>query len=228
MGLTLDRVVPWGRSQMEYRRMFDLSASDLQGRILDCGGGPASFCAEMTQQGISVIACDPIYQFSAEAIAQRIAEVYPVIVAGVEKSQADYVWTEIASPQAMAEIRMAAMAKFLGDFSMGLAQGRYIAASLPDLPFADQKFELALCSHLLFSYSDQLSLDFHTEAITELLRVAREVRIFPVLTISGLRSQYLDPIIKSMSQVGYTVTLETVAYEFQKGGNQILRLKHPL
>jgi hypothetical protein len=32
---TLDEVVPWGRSLEEYRRMFALSDTDLQRRIVD-------------------------------------------------------------------------------------------------------------------------------------------------------------------------------------------------
>ena len=43
---TLDSVVPWGRSFDEYCAMFDLSDRDLDLKILDCGGGPASFNAE--------------------------------------------------------------------------------------------------------------------------------------------------------------------------------------
>jgi hypothetical protein len=45
LAVMLDQVVPWGRSLSEYVRMFDLSPADLQSRILDCAGGPASFNA---------------------------------------------------------------------------------------------------------------------------------------------------------------------------------------
>ena len=48
MVFKLDKVVPWGRSFADYRDMFDLSDRDLGLKILDCGGGPASFNAEMT------------------------------------------------------------------------------------------------------------------------------------------------------------------------------------
>jgi len=33
---------------------------------------------------------------------------------------------------------------------------RYVPAQLPELPFADNAFDLALCSHLLFTWSDVL------------------------------------------------------------------------
>ena len=57
---TLDQVVPWGRSFAEYRRMFALSDADLGLTIVGCGDGPASFNAEATALGATVISCDPI------------------------------------------------------------------------------------------------------------------------------------------------------------------------
>ena len=59
MSLTYETVVPWGRSFDEYRRMFDLSAQDLELRILGCGDGPAAFNASMRQRGGRVVSCDP-------------------------------------------------------------------------------------------------------------------------------------------------------------------------
>ncbi len=58
--MKLTEVIPWGRSFDEYRLMFALSERDLVGRILGCGDGPASFNAEATAEGHSVISCDPI------------------------------------------------------------------------------------------------------------------------------------------------------------------------
>ncbi len=46
---TLDHVVPWGRSFEEYRAMFAIDDRDLDGGILGCGDGPASFNAEATR-----------------------------------------------------------------------------------------------------------------------------------------------------------------------------------
>ncbi len=52
------------------------------------------------------------------------------------------------------------MRLFLEDFEEGKKQGRYIAGELPELPFDDNSFDLAHVSHLLFLYSEQLSLNF--------------------------------------------------------------------
>ena len=125
------------------------------------------------------------------------------------------------SVEGLGKIRMKSMLQFLADFEQGLEEGRYIAAELPNLPFADNTFDLALCSHFLFLYSDHLDLDFHIQAITEMLRVASEVRIFPVLDLNAAQSVHLEPILKQFPNS----ELVKVNYEFQKGGNQMLLIR---
>lgn len=44
-------IKPWGRSFDEYIRMFSLTPTYLKRKIIDCGDGPASFNAELTEQG---------------------------------------------------------------------------------------------------------------------------------------------------------------------------------
>lgn len=224
MGLTLKDIVPWGRCLAEYRRMFDLSDADLTCTLLDCGGGPASFNAEMAERGYPVTSCDPIYQFSAAEIAQRIDATRGTIISGVLENLDRYVWREIPNPEALGNVRMAAMTQFLTDFPQGVAAGRYRVAALPDLPFADRQFDLALCSHLLFTYSDQLSLAFHVEAIESLCRVASEVRIFPLLRLDGEASPWLSPIFDRLQTQHLEYEVKTTAYEFQVGGNQLLKI----
>jgi hypothetical protein len=124
--------------------MFELTEDDFKGQILDCGGGPASFNVELTQRGGSVISCDPVYQFSATEIAQRIAQTRPQILQGVQEHLDHYVWKTITSPTHLVEVRMAAMEQFLADFPQGLQDGRYQVESLPHLPFQDQQFDLVL------------------------------------------------------------------------------------
>ena len=117
---------------------------------------------------------------------------------------------------------------FLEDYEEGLAAGRYRDAALPELPFDDGAFDLALSSHFLLLYSDQLDLAFHHAAALEMVRVAREARIFPLLDMAGVRSRHLEPLIQGLAASGYTCEIRTVAYEFQKGGNQMLVVSIPL
>lgn len=224
MGIQLKTVVPWGRCLAEYIKMFNLTEADKAKTILDCGSGPASFTVEMTAQGYQVTACDPIYQFGKAEIKQRIQETYDDILTQVAQHQDSYVWQDIRSPEHLGEVRMQAMQQFLSDFEVGLQAGRYQSESLPTLPFSDQQFDLALSSHFLLLYSTQLGLPFHQAAIQELCRVAREVRIFPLVTVSGERSPWLTDICELLASKGHQTTIETVTYQFQKGGNQMLRI----
>ena len=226
MSITLDQVVPWGRSLEEYRRMFDMSERDLDAKILGCGDGPASFNAEMTALGRSVVSCDPIYAFSKEQIARRVEDTYDPIIEQVRHKIQNYVWSDFSDPDALGRHRLATMRAFLADFDAGRAAARYLPDALPALSFADGQFDLALCSHLLFLYSEQLALEFHAAAIRELCRVSREVRIFPLLALDCRRSPHIAPVQERLREAGFVVEIQHVPYEFQAGGNQMMRISY--
>lgn len=222
--MKLNEIIPLGRTCTEYRAMFSLNKADLNKKILDCGGGPSSFNYEMKIQNKKVTTIDPLYQFSKEDIKKRIDETFEDVMAQGKASKDDYIWKNIKTVEELAERRMYAMKTFLNDFEIGKKEKRYITASLPDLPFKKEEFYLALSSHFLFLYSDLLSLDFHIKAIDEMLRVASEVRIFPLLDLSTDKSQHVDEIIRIFKEKEMQVSIETVDYEFQKGGNQLMKI----
>ncbi|MGB8702121.1 MAG: SAM-dependent methyltransferase [Thermosynechococcaceae cyanobacterium] len=224
MAMQLSGVVPFGRSLAEYRGMFNLTAGDLTQRILGVGDGPASFNAEATRQGAQVISVDPIYTFSGAEIRQRFDAVVDDIIAQVIATPQDWVWTHHRSPADLRHNRVKALETFLADYETGKIAQRYRVGQLPILDFPDQTFDLALCSHFLFLYSAHYDAAFHWASIREMLRVSREVRIFPLLTLMRERSPHLDPIIDQLQSEGYCVEQIPVAYELQKGGNQMLRI----
>jgi len=224
MPFELDRVVPWGRCYDEYVQMFALADAELAGRILGCGDGPASFNSEATRRGITVVSCDPIYAFSASEIEQRVRETSEVILSETLRNQDDFLWTYFRSVEELAEVRLRAMRRFIEDFPCGKSEGRYREAALPVLPFADQEYDLALSSHFLFLYSAQLSLEFHVASIVEMCRVAREARIFPLQQMGGAKSPHLDKVVETLVERGLRVDIIEVPYEFQRGGNRMLRV----
>lgn len=225
MGFTLDKVVPWGRSFDEYVRMFDLSEADLQRRILGCGDGPAAFNAMLSQVGGKVVSFDPIYAFNRIQIQDRVTETYEAVMDQIRLNQESYLWDVIPSVQDLGRIRMSAMDSFFEDYEAGKIEGRYVAGELPALPFENKTFDLALSSHFLFLYSEHLTAEFHLEALQEMLRVAKEVRVFPILTLDGKRSLHLDMITANLKSQGFYSELKFVPYEFQRGGNQMLVIK---
>jgi hypothetical protein len=222
---TLDQVVPWGRSFDEYRRMFALTDAELRLRIVGCGDGPASFNAEATRRGTKVTSSDPIYRWEAAQIRDRIAATYDEILDQTRRNADEFVWDSIRSVEELGQVRMAAMQEFLDDYGPGKVDGRYIAAELPVLPFLDASFDLALCSHFLFLYTNQLGEAFHRSAIQEMCRVADEVRIFPLLALGGRRSPYVDRVLDELHNSAFDVSIENVPYEFQRGGNQMMRIR---
>jgi hypothetical protein len=224
MAFSLDRAVPWGRSLAEYRRMFALTKEQFRIRILGCADGPASFNAEATALGASVVSVDPIYAFSQSQIRHRIQVTYPQMIEQARQNYSEFVWSEISSVEDLGRLRMASMARFLDDYDAGRQCGRYLAAELPSLPFEDQAFELALCSHFLFLYANQFSLEFHVDSIVELCRVAKEVRIFPLLELGSAPSRHVFRVTDCLRRLGFNVKIETVDYQFQRGGNQMMRI----
>jgi hypothetical protein len=205
--------------------MFDLSEQDLKLRIIGCGDGPASFNTEMFQLGHRVVSCDPLYQLTTSQIQERIDVTYENVMRQTHENQRNFVWTRIKSPEELGKVRLAAMKKFLADFASGKRDGRYVTAELPDIPFQPDSYDLALCSHFLFLYSDILSLEFHQRAIEEMCRVACEARIFPLLNYNAKPSPFVEPLLKLLAAAGYNTSIETVPYEFQRGGNQMLRIR---
>jgi hypothetical protein len=221
----LSAIVPWGRSFDEYVRMFALDDSNLDRRIIGCGDGPAAFNAEMKRRGKRIVSVDPLYGFNAEQIRQRIDEVYDQLVECARAKADAFHWTDFRSPEELGRRRLEVMETFLADFPVGLREGRYVAAALPKLPFSSSSFDLALCSHLLFTYSRLLSEDVHVAAIVEMCRVAGEARIFPVLDMFDRgRSPHLDLVIGRLRVAGFTAEVVRVPYEFQRGGNEMLRV----
>lgn len=219
MRLLYENIVPWGRSFSEYVQMFCLSDADLSKRILDCGGGPSSFTAEGRARGIDVISIDPLYSFGEDDISTRIDETFETVISKTREHKEKFIWKNISSIEDLGVKRMIAMKTFLEDYTQN--SKNYINGYLPTLPFDNGEFDLALSSHFLFLYSDNLSFDFHFQSILEMLRVAKEVRIFPLLTTNGETSSHLEKLLSKLPNA-YSASISMVDYEFQKGGNKVL------
>ncbi|KXX66829.1 hypothetical protein [Flammeovirga sp. SJP92] len=224
MAFELKNTVPWGRTLEEYQSLFNLTATDLKKKIISFGDSPASFNAEMTAHGNTVTSIDPIYQFSKDAIENHIQETKDVVMQQIRANQDNFVWSSIASPDELEKIRMGAMADFVEDFETGKSQNRYIHHELPNpLDFKDQSFDLGLSSHFLLLYS-QLGLEFHIQSISEMLRLCKEVRLFPLLNLDAETSEVLEGITQHF-QSEYHIQIINVEYEFQKGGNQMMVIR---
>jgi hypothetical protein len=222
--ITINSAYPWGRTFDEYVAMFALSETDLRLCIVSCADGPASFNAELNRRGHRAISCDPLYQFSAAEIRRRIAQTRDLLIKRLQENAHFFAWTQIRSREELSRLRKQAMRDFLIDYPLGLRQGRYLSQSLPRLDFGDNFFDIALCSHFLFLYSDGLPLDFHLKSILEMCRIARDVRIFPLRTMQAEPSPHLAAVIDELTRLNFKCDVVTVSYEFLRGANQMLRI----
>ncbi len=216
-------VAPWGRSAAEYEAFFALSDVPPSARLLDCGGGPASFAAEWGARGRFVVAADPIYCLSPGSIAAEFEPTASRMLEGMQKAHDRFRWDHYGSPENVIERRREALAAFIADFQSPARAGHYVAASLPELPFQLETFDLVLCANLLFLYSEELDLDLHLASLREMLRVGREVRVFPLLDMDGRPSVHLEASVRAL-QASEHVELVPVPFEFRRGDSRMLRL----
>lgn len=224
MAFELKNVVPWGRTLKEYMQIFKLTDSDLKSKIISFGDGPESFNSEMTKLGNTVVSLDPIYQFTKNELKQRIDETKETVIEQMKANQENFVWKNIKNVSELEQIRMHAMMNFLDDFELGKKQERYIYHELPNpTKYNNLEYDLGLSSHFLILYS-QLGIDFHIKAITEMLRICKEIRIFPILNLNAMESEVLEDIISHFND-DFAVNIESSDYEFQKSGNKMLVIK---
>jgi len=189
--MELEGVVFYGRLGQLALEMYglDQELNHWQGQqVLDCPGGPSSLVALLAAAGIDVIACDPLYALSNAELRKRTIDDLELSIA---KSTTSPMLRPGFDLEQLRLNHLEGLEVFLADRQDH--PERYIACSLPQLPFASNSFDLVLSGHLLFSYAPVgdgglltgagLDLDWHRTALAELCRVSRaEVRLYPAHT----------------------------------------------
>ena len=211
--LLLDTMQFFGRLASDYREMFGVTLEELRGlRVLDCPGGPGSFVAEASAAGAHAVAVDPLYAHTAEELRVRCETDIEGTLKAMSAHPGAYADLDLAQ---YAETKRTALRGFLADYPAGRAAGRYVAASLPALPFADRAFDRTFSAHLLFTYSSPASggilvdspftEEWHVQAVNELLRVTgRSLHLYPTTTRTepAHRHPYLERIVAGLEAGG--------------------------
>lgn len=222
----ITNVLSIGRNLSEYKCMFMLKDNDLQSNILDIGAGPSSFNSEVKAQGNEmIVSVDPIYAFSLSELNKCVNESIDMILEDVTENQNRYNWNSETHPNidSLFSTRHATMAKFLTDFERD--RSSYLVGTVLSLPFPDNHFDLALSSHFLVLYSEQLGTQFHIDAIRELCRVSKEIRIYPLINLAGeMPLLLIKEIRRAALELGMRGEIVEVNYEFMKGANSMLKL----
>ena len=226
--LELDDFLITGRTYGEYCAFFNLDPIALKGkRVLDCPGGASSFVYRAKKEGILAQAADVIYRFPLEGLKARGEASIEIIYQDPTWMQGhDFTFYE--SIPNHRRFREKALKEFLHDYN----RHDYRFATLPHLPYADGAFDLVLSSHLLFVYDDRLDEAFHIQSIREMLRIGQEVRLFPLVDFKNSREQEeqnFSPLVERVIEAlqgEYTVAIEAVGFQFQRGAGYMLSVKH--
>ena len=225
MALELENVVITGRTFEEYSSFFNLKLEDLKDKkILDCPSGASSFVSTLRQNDIDVIGVDLLYEFDIKSIETQGYKT-------IEKIYQDTSWMDAykmdfyKTKENHRNHRENALKTFASDFN----KKDYIFAKLPNLPFENNYFDLALSSHLLFVYDNMLDYEFHKNSILEMLRVSKEVRIFPLVDFKNSRvleeknfSPFVYKIIEELKD--FKCEIVKVDFEFQPKANYYLKI----
>jgi hypothetical protein len=225
--IDLPSVSFFGRSLAEYAQFFALDLTALRGRdVLDVAAGPSSFVAEACARKIDAVAVDPLYGTAPEALAAQVGRDYDRMFAQMRAKPRMFRYKSFPSIDAAELDRRGAAQRFINDYSSQFAYGRYVAGSLPRLPFFDGTFDLVLCAHLLFTYGKLFDFDWHLAACRELVRVsAGEVRLHPIIGTDGKPYPGLARLRRELRAEGIASELVAVDYEFFAGATSMLVLR---
>jgi len=218
------KLVLWGHHSDEYREMFALSAADLNSRLLEYGCGASAVNVELHNKGEQVVSCDPLFTLDKSTLSTKVSLVFEDMVARVTRDQDKFDFNQYGGLDALIARRRQGVAEFFADYEHGRSEKRYLPVTSHRLPHADFAFDFALSSHYLFADLDDQDVDFHLEAIRELARVAKEVRIFPLIDRFGQPSPFLGPVLLGLQQDHYGVEVREVKYSLQPKGNAMLRV----
>lgn len=92
------------------------------------------------------------------------------------------------------------------------------------LPYSNFSFDLALCADYLFLDAKDEDIAFHLQVIRELARVAKEVRVFPLIDRDGTPSPALGPVLLGLQQANYGVEVRQIRLPAHAHDNAMLRV----
>jgi hypothetical protein len=218
------KLVLWGHSVDEYREMFDLSQDEINSKILEYGCGPSAVNFQLSQVNNRVVSCDPLFVLDRDTLYSKSVMIFAQMAEEIKSEQEHFDFTRSGSFDKLMAERKLGLETFFADYKQGKSEERYIGVTDYHLPFADFSFDFALCSHYLFADLDDQTVDFHMTVIRELARVAKEVRIFPLIDKDGNTSAFLGPVLLGLQQENYGIEVREVDFHLHKSGNAMLRV----
>jgi hypothetical protein len=205
----------------DYKSMFGLTSNELDMKIINCYAGDSLFAKEMTDLRLRAVACDPLYAKPIPEIKKTIENAQQKLIDNIHHHPERF----SLKGKTINDISNAKnLERLLADIPIGLKEGRYTHDELPTLNFKDEQFDLALINHYIFTNNEYVSAEFHVKAIEEFIRVAPEVRLFPLVTEQSQLSPQVGEVAALLQVKGYGVEIRGVEFEFQTHGNAMMRI----
>lgn len=223
------RLVLWGHHLDEFIDMFALSKADLQKRFLEYACGATAVNAELNRLGGHCLSYDVWFKADKMRLSQEIEQQFAARVREFEAQSQILDVSRYGDFDHLIAYRREGIRTFLNDYEQGCLENRYIADltshhTPPKLPFDHGAFDFALVAHTFFSDVPYQTIDDHIFKIQELARVAKDVRIFPLVDAQGVASPCLGPVLLGLQQANLGVEVREVSYHLQPKGNAMLRV----
>ncbi|RUQ89210.1 class I SAM-dependent methyltransferase [Legionella septentrionalis] len=217
-------LVLWGHHVDEYREMFNLTAADFNSRILEYGCGPSAINAELHEVTHHIISCDPLFTLDKATLSTKASLIFEDVISKISMEKEKFDFSRYGDLQGLIRKRRQGMQEFFRDYERGRTEKRYLPVHDYHLPFADFSFDFALSSNYLFADLEEQDVEFHLRILRELARVAKEVRVFPLIDRQGQPSSFLGPVLLGLQKDNYGVEVCEVPYRLQRQGNAMLRV----
>lgn len=214
----------WSHSLEDYQAMFDLSVDDLSKKILDCAGGTSSFNAQMYELGKLVTSCDMMYGLEPNAMSNQAHSMVKTLLEHIETLEDYFDIDKSVGIQKFFKQQLTNADLFIEDYPIGYQEGRYIQENLLTLSLPAKKFDLALCANFLFDGHQQLSFSFCKDVIEQILKTAKELRIYPLSDDHGNLSPMVLGVIDYFKFMDYETTLYDVDFSYYKTPQQMLKI----
>lgn len=215
----------WGLSYDDFVAMFALSDVDLKKKILNCMAAPSSFPAIARQKKYNVLTCSDVYGADHKTLQMRAQKEVERAIEFIKTNPKRYSGQVIETPDKYQEFLEENLHQFLSDYEKAKSLGLYSSEALPEVPFADHEFDLAICPHFVFGAGMNYSFDFQLNSILEMCRVAKEVRVFPLLDSDGEEPEQLSLLLQSLADKGFSTRVETVKYRLEAKGDTMLKVR---
>ncbi|MCR9192004.1 MAG: hypothetical protein NXI01_05020 [Gammaproteobacteria bacterium] len=221
---TMNRTVLWGHHLDEYLDMFHLPQAALTTSFLEFQSGASAFQFELKEQAAHLVSYDDWFALDKSALQREVERSFETRLKQIQARPHAFDLTRYGDLEQLVAYRRQGMRQFFQDYDQGHAEGRYLSAAQTALPFEDFFFDYAVSSHYFFLASAPQTPEYHIQTIAELARVAKEVRVFPLVDSQGVPSALLGPVILGLQQKNYGIEVRDVAYHLQPQGNAMLRV----